>query len=203
MRHPSIPATLTTEAAAQWITENALSTFTDEEHLPLTEEKIAELEHKSSKASRAIDDLKEVKDIFSKMLKNGTPIETSTEGDPVNVPFTLVIPATKGTKALEANRKFADDQLKAGEEVIVTSLYFIPDPENGMAVAVDIEGKEWEKYTRPMTNEEAEAKGKLFRKDDAETVTMYPDAVKKGRKKDKKAEAAEEVSAEGSEDQFI
>lgn len=176
MRHDSIPSTLTTEEAAKWIVDNKIETRMHEVRTPLSPEKIKELEHKSSMASRTIDDLKDLEKRIKATIKGGTPMDMSDElEDPVRLPVDFTVPPTKGTKELEANRKFADDMVKSGVEIETTEVYLIPDPENGMVIGVDIEGTEFPEYTRPMTAEEQDRKGKLFKKDDADTVTMYPD----------------------------
>jgi hypothetical protein len=187
MRHQSIPVTLSTEEAASWIMQHKIDQIIHRKETLLTPEKIKELEHKSSLASSAIYTLKDLEKLFKEKIKNGTPIENSDELEgPVRLPFDITIPPTKGLKELEANRKYANDLLKAGKEVENTTIYLIPDPENGMVIGMDIEGTEMPDYTREMTSLESDTSGKLFRKDE-DTVTMFPD-----RKKEDEGEDAPE-----------
>lgn len=151
MRHHSLPKASTPEQLAEWIQINKVDTHNHTEKIPLTEEEIQELEHKSSLASRAIVKLTDVEKYFKEMIKKGTPFNEDThEYRPINV----TIPPTKGMDALKANREFADRQLELGYKEDITHLYLIPNPEESMMVMVDIEGNEWEEYSRQMTTDE-------------------------------------------------
>ena len=101
--HPALPQFMTPENLALWIKENQVEQFEYVDDTPLTQDEISELEHKSSIASRTIDELDNLEKSFKKMLKEGTE-------DPVD----FTIPPTKGTKTLKSNRKFADDKIKSG-----------------------------------------------------------------------------------------
>ena len=166
MRHQSIPQSLTPEDLAQWIMDNSDRNFTHTVKTDLTEEVVQELEHKSSLASRAIDRLEEIKKEFMDTLKDGTP-------DPKE-PADVTIPPTAGLKVLKANREWADKQLEQGYSEENIEIYMVPDPENGMMVAVDIEGKEedeWSHYTVEMTEDEERKYGKpMLKKDKTKKV---------------------------------
>lgn len=194
MRHLALPETLTVEALAQWITDNAAETINHEEKVDLTPETIAELEHKSSMASRRIDELKEVEKTFKMYLKLGTPThaeQLNEKGEPVRLPQDVTIPPTAGLDVLNANRQWADTQLRDGYKKDVTKIYLIPFPENRTMVGVDIEGNERETYTREMTDEESKKYGELF-------APAKELEVKKEKKK-KKAGKEVEMSVESDE----
>lgn len=162
--HRCLPQTLTPENLAKWITDNGKNEFTHIEKTDLDEEAIHELERKSSMASRAIDDLEDLKKQFMTYLKEGTP---PIGGDGPNShehgPLDITIPPTKGLKELKANRQFADKQLKAGHSEDEIQIWFIPYPEDDLMVAVDIEGNEWPEYTRRMSIEEINGNKPLLR----------------------------------------
>lgn len=155
--HPCLPQTMTPENLSEWIVKNAHENIPHETLIPLTDEEVAELEHKSSLASRKIDELKEVEKLFKEILKKGTPVEDiSVDEDPsyepkhVSVPIT--IPPTKGLDALNANRQYADSKLRDGHNKEITTYYRIPFIESNMMIGVDIEGNEAEEYSRKMTD---------------------------------------------------
>jgi hypothetical protein len=155
--HPCLPQTLTKELLASWIADNSKNSFSHEEHVKLTELEIQEFEHKSSAASRALDRLKAVEDDFKYHLKKGTPVL-----DGVAQPYETVIPPTKGSDQLKANREFADKILEQGYQVVTTPLYTIPYPEESTMVVVTIEGDEWPMYTKPMSKDQKALYGELF-----------------------------------------
>lgn len=200
-----LPQTLTPENLGKWITENAANTLDHTTEEDLDDETTKELEHKSSMASRAIDDLKAIKKTFDEYLTKGTPVNhdviVADNEEPKRLPMGITIPPTKGIKELTKNREFADQQLRDGVSKTVTTIYLIPVPEDSRMAGVDIEGNEWEQYNRPMTDIEDNKYGKLFKKkDDGETVTQFPDAGKKNKKKKKATEeavVAPEVNDEG------
>lgn len=155
--HLCLPQTKTPEQLALWIKENSKHDFSHEEKIPLTEEEIQAFEHKSSAASRALDRLKAVEDSFKYHITNGTPVIGG-----VAQPQEIVIPPTKGTKELKANREHADKILEQGYQVVTTALYTIPYPEESLMVVVTIEGQEWPMYTKPMGKDQKAMYGELF-----------------------------------------
>lgn len=167
--HPALPQFMTPENLALWIKENQVEQFEHVEETPLTQEEIAGLEHKSSLASRAIDELDNLEKSFKTMLKEGT-----------EVPMDFTIPPTKGTKALKNNRKFADDHIKSGVNEEKTMIYGIPYPEEKKILFFDIEGHRFEARDRDMSDTQMDQFDKpLLRElggnpNYTETVTMFP-----------------------------
>lgn len=181
MRHVAVPATLTVEALASWIVDNKAEQINHAEKVPLDDEAIRELEHKSSAASRKMDELLEVKKQFELFLKKGTPTERLGDhdlGEPKHLPQTITIVPTKGLDALKANREYADAQLRNGYREDITPYYLIPYIEERKMVAVDIEGRENENYSRPMTEFELEDHSKPV-------LEAIADEGKKSKKKKK------------------
>lgn len=133
--HISLPQSMTPEKLGQWLTMNAIENKQHEESFDLTEDEIRNFEHTSSVSSRAMDDLEALKDKFMSFLKDGT-----------QEPTDVTIPPTKGLKALQANREFADAQIKLGVRVEITELYAIPCPENKKICFFDIEGNHFEQH---------------------------------------------------------
>jgi hypothetical protein len=167
--HHACPQTYTPENLAQWITENQKATITHVDKIPLTDEEITELEHKSSVASRAIDRLNDVLAEFKEYIQNGTEFD----GEEYQ-PKDITIPPTKGMKELKANREFADGILERGYNEETTEVYIIPYPDESLMVAVDIEGFECWEYTKKMTATERELYGKLFVKDEDGVMRQLP-----------------------------
>lgn len=167
MPHKCLPKGKTPEQLAQIIKDySAEDPIQHTEKIPLSPERIQELEHKSSAASRALDQLNKVKETFMNFLKNGTTVNPNSDAKaPEFMPETVTIPPTKGIKILTANREYADALISDGCETIVTPVYLIPWADQSKMVAVDIEGNEFEGYTRDMTAEEQERFEGLFRKD--------------------------------------
>lgn len=165
MKHPCIPVTLTVENRAQWIKDNAIETIEHIEKTELDEEQIIELQAKSSLASRGLDRLEEVKKEFLDYLKEGTP---AMDGD--YQPIAITIPPTKGTKALKANRAFADKQLENGFKEENVTIYIIPFPEDSLMVALDIEGNEWPQFTKDMTMDQINQHKPMLKRDKKEKV---------------------------------
>lgn len=167
--HMALPQMMTPENLAIWIKENQVEQFEHVDEIPLTQDEITELEHKSSLASRAIDDLDDLDKSFKKMLKEGA------EG-----PVDFTIPPTKGTKALKANREFADDKIKAGVNEEKTMIYGIPYPEEKKVLFFDIEGHRFISRDRDMNDNQVEKYDKpLLRElggnpNYSDTVTMFP-----------------------------
>jgi hypothetical protein len=151
---------MTKENLGAWITDNSKQDFDDNEEIELTKVEVAELEHKSSLASRALDRLKAVEDFFKMYIQNGTP----TISD-VLQPIDITIPPTEGTKILKSRREFADKLIEQGYRVETTHLFTIPYPEKKKMVVVDIVGNEWATYTKDMTKSEIEMYGGLFATD--------------------------------------
>ena len=157
---------MTTENLAKWITQNQKQVICHVDKTPLTPEEVADYEHKSSMASRAIDRLEEVKADFMHYFKKGTL--PTPEGDGNFQPQTITIPPTKGVDALKKNREFADDILEKGYTEVTTDVYMIPYPEEEMMVAVTILGHECTDYSRKMDENEKQLYGKLFIKENGE-----------------------------------
>jgi hypothetical protein len=157
--HACLPQTLTQENLAAWITKNSIETREHIDKIPLTPEKIKELEHKSSVASRAIDELKDVEKQFKAFLKKGTDVDFNTvvpDGqEPKRLPQTITIPPTNGLDVLNERREWADRQIRMGYSHESRNIYHIPYSETGEIIGVDIEGNEMEDYSRAMTEEEA------------------------------------------------
>lgn len=153
MQHSSLPS-YPKEKLAQWLAENKIDQRIHTRKTELTEEMIHEYAMQSSLASRAIDKLKKVEAEFKEYLKNGTPFNQTTEE---YMPIDVTIPASKGIKALEANRSFADNILEKGYTEEDLTIYLIPWPEVSMVIGVDVLGEEWQEYTRPMTEAEINA----------------------------------------------
>lgn len=167
MRHPSLPSTLTAEQLGAWIDENKIEEPFD--HIlkeELTPEEISEHEHKVALASRQLMNLEELKKEFMDTLKNGTPVNLDMEYQPVDI----TIPPTKGVKALKANVEFHSEILEKGYNEQITKVYKVPYPEAKMIIAVDIEGNEFEDYSRRMTPEEQSYYNTLF--EDQEKSTL-------------------------------
>jgi len=146
MKHECLPTGKTPENLAVWIMENNAGEIQHIEKTPLGPEKIAELEHTSSLASRAIDRLETIKKEFMEVLTGGTNDEET--------PYDTTIPPTKGLKILKANRAFADKQIEQEFSEETITLYLIPWTSMNIMVATDIEGFEWPEYTKPMTQEQ-------------------------------------------------
>lgn len=190
MRSNSIPGTITAEALGKWITDNSKDSIIHKEEIPLDDDVIKELEHKSSMASRRIDELKALKKNFDNYLNKGTDVdhdaEVEIDQDPPRLPMTIIIPPTKGLKELTKNREFADKQLRDGFKTEEVKLYMIPVPEEDRMVAVDIEGVEYEQYNREMNEVEKGRQQYAFKNNSEETVTHFPDRAEASPKKKKK-----------------
>src|SRR5690606_8032962 len=78
----------------------------------------------------------------------------------------FTIPPTKGTKVLIKNIEHYSQMLDKGYKEEPTSIYVIPNPEEKMMVAVDIEGQEWGEYSRAMTDELVQKYGAMFAKEE-------------------------------------
>lgn len=163
MRHEGLPITLTTEALAQWITDNAKDDINHVEKVDLDPEKVRDYEHKLANSTGAKLRLEELKKEFNECLKKGTGVTGFTEeGEPIHAPQDFTVPPTKGLDALNANIQFYSSLLERGFEEVHTMIYMIPYPEKSRMVAVDIEGNEWEQYSKDMTPEQVAAYGNLF-----------------------------------------
>jgi hypothetical protein len=172
--HRSLPQSLTAEKLAEWVTTHQKQVINHITKTPLTPEEVSENEHKSSAASRAIDRLDEVMDLFKLLIKKGTKYDGTTDK---HLPESVTIPGTKGKDALTANRQIADSILEKGYNEETTVLYLIPNPDESQMVAVDIEGHEAPKYSRAMTAEEDKMYGKLFVKEGGELRQLGADEV--------------------------
>lgn len=176
-RHECLPSTKTVEALAEWIDTQKVDMMLHTDKVDLTAEEIADFEHQSSLASRAMDVLLETKKTFEVFLKKGTPYDKGTD---MHKPQNVTIPPTKGLDALKANREFADKQLRNGYKEVQTKLYLIPWPEKSRMVMVDIVGQEWPDYSRDMTLDEVNQYAPLLRnseskrKEDKKITTDLP-----------------------------
>jgi len=152
MRHEALPQAMTPEELGVWLSEQSIDRKIYSEETPYTDDEITEFEHKSSVASRALDRLTDLEKKFKERLKNG-----------VEEPVDVTIPPTKGSKALEANRKYADDQIEQGYFVRDIDLFAIPYPEGEKILYFDNEGNIWDDYTQDMTKEQKEEYVGLFK----------------------------------------
>jgi hypothetical protein len=152
-RHEICPSTMTVQNLADWIRSNKVEVLNHTEKVDLTPEEEIQLQKESSLASRAIDKLDETLQYVKDLIKNGTPWNSGIND---HSPISVTIPPTKGTAILEKNRKHADNQLELGYKEEITALYLIPWPEFEKMVAMDIEGKEWTKYSRGMSPDEVQ-----------------------------------------------
>jgi hypothetical protein len=168
-RHELCPSTMTVENLADWIRSNKADVFNHTEKIPLTEEEINDYQKASSLASRAIDRLKDTLKYFTETIKNGTPFDTNVMD---HRPVTVTIPPSKGVTSLEANRKFADRQLENGYKEDITTLYLMPWAEFRKMVAVSIEGEEWSKYSRDMSEDEYRQHGRPILEASAEVKAV-------------------------------
>lgn len=191
--HPALPQTMTPENLADWITKNSIETREHLDRIPLTKEKILELEHKSSTASRAIDELKDVEKTFKTYLKKGTDVDFETEvpkgQEPKRLPVTVTIPPTRGLDELNKRRQWADMQLRTGYSVEPKNVYHIPYSETEQIIGVDVEGNEMEEYTRDMTETEA-----------TQYTLPIADAAAGVTKKPKKEKSIKYVGGKGTEE---
>lgn len=170
MKHHSIPSTLTPENLAQWIDQNKVEQITHKQETPLSEEEIAEHEHKSALASRQILCLEVLKKEFINTLKNGTLVGLNEDSTERFVTKDFTVPPTHGLKVLESRVAYHSAMLESGVKVEETVIYLLPVPESSMIIGVDIEGVEWEQYSRMMTAEEINKFGRLFKEDNV----MHP-----------------------------
>lgn len=145
MLHLALPQTLTIENLAAWLTENNIEKKIHVEQKDLTPDDISEFEHKSSAASRALDNLDELLTEIKDTIKSG-----------IEEPITYTIPPTKGTKTLKENRKYADRCIKEGVSKQETELYGVVYPEEQKILFFDIQGNEYPDHHRDMDPEEQE-----------------------------------------------
>lgn len=162
-----LPATLTPENLAIWIKENAIEQRVHTEKIELTPQQIAELEHKSSLASRAIDKLESQLKTIQEIFKKGT-----------QDPYEVILYPTKGIETLKANRKYADETIENKFVEENYTLYGIPYPETKMIIYVDIEGKEFEQYRANMNPDQLIAYNTLFSADEQEIGDIKKDFKK-------------------------
>jgi hypothetical protein len=157
MPHLALPQKqMTKEKLAQWLTENSIEQKTHEENVDYTEEEIAQFEHQSSLASRAIDRLTAILDTFKDAINHGV-------GEPTN----YTIPETKGMKTLKENREFADSNIERGYAIVPTQLYGVPCTSNGKICFFDILGEHWEQYDYKMNPFQEEKYGSpLFKQEE-------------------------------------
>jgi len=158
MRHQSLPAKLTVEQLAVWITENKIELKVLEEKIPLTDIDIQDYEHKIAVATAAIIDLKAIEKEFKNTIKKGTNANAFGELQPVD----FTVPPTKGVDQLTSIVEFNDAILKQGYTLNHKDCYGIPYPESKRVIFVDIEGEEVEVFSRAMTLEETKAYNTLF-----------------------------------------
>lgn len=165
MIHAYLPQTLTPENLAVWIKQNSIEQRSHVEEIELTAEEIAEFEHRSSAANRALDKLETQLKSIQEIFKKGT-----------QEPVEIKIYPTKGIETLKANRKFADDQIEKGVREEITLLYAIPVPEKKIIIYVTIEGKEFEDYRSDMSKDQLIAYTTLFSEDE-QVATATPKRV--------------------------
>lgn len=156
--HAALPQTMTPENLGQWISENRKDTIAAKGTTILSADERTEYEHISSSCSQKIDELDETAKTFTEYINNGTYNPDVDEENGKNVQ----IPATVGKKKLTEERKRVDKILRDGHTVEKTTLYVIPWPERKKMVAFDIEGQEWDEYTRDMREDEINAHRTLF-----------------------------------------
>lgn len=168
MRHHSLPQTLTPEALADWIQENKVDEIIHIDKVPLDDEVRHDLTEKLYAATSAKLKLEELEKQFKKAIKEGTPSRGVSEdtGEPLHTPMDFTVPPTKGTKVLIKNIEHYSQILDKGYKEEPTSIYLIPNPEEKMMVAVDIEGQEWGEYSRAMTDEQVQKYGSMFAKEE-------------------------------------
>jgi hypothetical protein len=196
--HEALPQSMTPENLGEWINSNSIDTNTHIEEILYTEEEIKEFEHKSSLASRSIDEIEAVEKKVKEMVKEGID-------EPVNV----TIPPTKGTKILKENRLYADEQILKGFNEVSTPLFGIPYPEKGKVLWFDIEGNLFEQYTTDMTPEQFKTHGTLFNLQEAiedeksegkeKPFTPNIDKSKAGKKTKGKVKSDKKVSTASKE----
>jgi hypothetical protein len=181
--HPALPSTMTKENLAIWITENRIEEVNHVAEKELLPEDVKEYEHKSSMASRTMDDLEKLKKDFIDTIVNGT-----------EEPVDFTIPPTKGLKLLKKNRQFADQCIKDGRSKQDIKLYALPDPEQNTIVHVDIEGTHYPQLDRDMNeNELARYERPLLKAvKDAENETSVEEDA--GEKKEEKKETKKRKS---------
>jgi hypothetical protein len=168
VRHHSLPQTLTPEALADWIQENKVDEIIHIDKVPLDDEVRHDLTEKLYAATSAKLKLEELEKQFKKAIKEGTPSRGVSEdtGEPLHTPMDFTVPPTKGTKVLIKNIEHYSQILDKGYKEEPTSIYLIPNPEEKMMVAVDIEGQEWGEYSRAMTDEQVQKYGTIFAKEE-------------------------------------
>lgn len=154
MIHTSLPQTLTAENLGQWIMQNHIEKKIHEERIPLDDSQVADLEHRSSLASRAIDKLKAQLKEITEYFKEGT-LEA--------IPFTIY--PTKGITTITANREFADGCLEKGYTEEKITLYGILYPEKELVIYVDITGVEYPAYQEVMSAEQKVMHNSLFKEE--------------------------------------
>lgn len=199
MRHESLPNTLTTESLAQWITDNAKDEINHVDKVDLDPEKVREYEHKLANSTAAKLRLEELKKEFNECLKKGTGVSGFSEesGEPIHDPQNFIVPPTKGLDALNANIRFYSDLLERGFEENHTMIYIIPYPEKKRMVGVDIEGNEWEQYSKDMTPAEVSSFGNLFQEEnESQNETKKPKRESKKKEVDSGAFGVEEEVSE-------
>lgn len=181
-RHKMLPKSMTAEKLGELIDVKKVDTKLHVTKVEYTEAEIADFEHQSSLASRALDKLDKVLEHAKNVIKKGTAYDATLE---VYRPENITVPPTKGSDALKANREYADAQIERGYREEITKLYILPDAEELKMIAVDIEGNEWEQYTRDMTRDEVKQYGKpILTGDSAKGLDIKPDGHdEKGRKK--------------------
>jgi len=173
-RHKALPQTFTPENLAVWFTENHIDKRIHTQEVPLTDETRHEHEIKITAHTGALYDLKDLVAKFKKAVENGTPWENK-----IRQPQTFIIPPTKGSKELEANRQFSDRILKQGYTTVDTELFGIPFEKR--VIFFDIEGNEFE--SADMNPEQLAAHGQLFDKSEGENVSLAKHIEKDLKKK--------------------
>lgn len=91
-----LPATLHDAMLGQWLRDNAIETFIDEQKMFFTPEQIAEFEHESSLNGREINRLEDLLKKVSEVIKKGNHDDS---------PIVFEVPPTSGTKKLNEFRR--------------------------------------------------------------------------------------------------
>lgn len=148
-----LPVTLNGAMLAQWLKENAIETFIDEQKVFFTPEQIAEFEHESSINGRELNRLNDLLSKVGEYVKKGNHTE---------MPITIEIPVTAGTKKLDQFRRQNDDAIDKGYEVIETEIFGIVDRDNETLEFFTTEGVHIPERTRGLSPKEIKTHVGIF-----------------------------------------
>ncbi len=144
---------------AAWLQAQSVQTFIDTKKEFYSPEDLQGFEHESSMNGREFNRLAELKKKVSDLCVKGT-----------EVPVTIVIPATAGSKLLELQRRQNDDMIETGFEQFDVEVYSIPDADNGTMEFFDADGKHYADRTRPLSISEKHKYGGIFNIDKRNVV---------------------------------